>query len=115
MESVEFNDENYFDENDLHIINCIKIYMKSIYISYYDFTYCNQYGNKFIDVKHKYKNNLKIYDIKLIRYSIIPKMNLELDYITIQNMGGIEKKIYPNDKIGKYHKSKIVDVKIYLK
>jgi hypothetical protein len=88
--------------------------MKSIYNTY-DFTYCNQYGNKFIDVKHKFNNILKVYDIGEIRYIINNRMQLKIDYISIQNMGGIVRKIYPNDSINKYHRGIFTNVMVYLK
>jgi hypothetical protein len=119
MENVELNDdddENYFDAKDMYIINCLQNYMQKIDDDpLYNFTYCNQYGNKFIDVEHNINNILKAYDIGEIMYIISNKMQLKIDYISIQNMGGIVREIYPNDSINKYHKSKIIDVKVYLK
>jgi hypothetical protein len=118
MENVELNDDDdkiFWNKNDRHIINCIENYMKSNILNPYYFTFCNQYGNKFIEVEHNINNILKIYDIKIIRYIIMNHMHLEIDYISIQNMGGIVRIIYPNDSINKYHRSKIIDVKVYLK
>jgi hypothetical protein len=104
MESVE----------DLYILNCIKIYNKSDK-PIYNFTYCNLYGFKFIDVEHKQVKRLKAYDIEEIRNIINNQMQLKIRYISIRITGGIEKKIYPHDKIDNYHNSEIVDVQVYLK
>jgi hypothetical protein len=117
MENVELNDDDdeiFWNKNDLHIINSLQDYMKNNE-NEYNFTYCNQYGIKFIDVKHYINIILNINDIREIIFIIRDLMQLEIDYISIQNMGGIVRIIYPNDSINKYHRSKIIDVKVYLK